>query len=81
MLDDDVRVARDAAILGVGEHECEMAMSSTPARCFDGCRDLHDLLPEMNDGGGCWLADDFVERQRCDDSTYSLVHSGFVCVG
>ena len=57
-VDGDVRVARDRAILGVIEHECEVAMTSAPARCFDGCREFCDLLPEMVDGGGRWLADD-----------------------
>ena len=62
-VDGDVRVARDRAILGVIEHKCEVAMTSAPARCFDGCRDFCDLLPEMVDGGGRWLAHDLVERQ------------------
>jgi hypothetical protein len=60
--DGDVRVARDRAVLGVREHECEMAMAAAPTRCFDGCRDFRDLLPEMVDGRRCWLAHDLVER-------------------
>ena len=78
MIDDNVRVARDSAILGVGEHECEMAMSSSPACCFDGCRNFRELLPEMVYGGGCWLADNPVERQWCDDGSYGLIDGGFV---
>ena len=62
-VDGDVRVARDRAILGVIQHECEMAMTSALAHCFDGCRDFCDLLPEMVYGGGRWLAHDLVERQ------------------
>ncbi len=54
-------VACDALILGIGEHECKMAVSFSPARCFDGCRDLCNLLPEMVDGGGRWLSDNLVK--------------------
>ncbi len=81
MIDDDVRVARDTVILGVGEHKCEMAMLSTPACCFDGCRNLRNLLLEMVDSGGRWLANDFVKRQWCDDSPYGFVNGGFVSSG
>jgi hypothetical protein len=81
VIDDNVRVACDGAILGVGEHKCEMAMSSTPVCCFDSCRDFRNLLPKMVDGGGCWMADDLVERQWCDDCSYGLVDSGFICGG
>ncbi len=80
-IDDDVRVARDGAILGVGEDECEMAMASAPTRCFDGCRNFCDLLPEMVDGGGRWLADDFVKRERRYDGPYGFVDGGLVCGG
>jgi hypothetical protein len=68
-VDGDVWVARDRAILGVSEHECEMAMTSTPARCFDGCHNFWDLLPEMVYGGGRWLADNLVKRQWCYDGS------------
>ena len=53
-VDGNVRVARDRAILGIGEQECEMAMTSAPAHCFDNCHNFCDLLPEMVYGGGCW---------------------------
>jgi hypothetical protein len=48
-VDGDVWVARDRAILGVIEHECEVAMTSAPARCFHGGCNLGDLLFEEVD--------------------------------
>ena len=80
-IDDDVRVARDGVILSIREHQCKMALLSTPACCLDGCRNFQYLLPMMVDGGGCWLADDLVKRQWHDDGSYSLVDSGFICGG
>ena len=77
-VDDAVRDARDSAILGVSEHECEMAMSSSPACCFDGCRNFRELLLEMVYGGGRWLADNPVKRQWCDDGSYGLVDRSFI---
>jgi hypothetical protein len=58
-----------------------MTMSSPPACCFDGCRYFRNLSPKMVDGGGCWLADDLVERQWHDDGSYGLLDSGCVCGG
>jgi hypothetical protein len=39
-IDNNGRIARDASILGVGEHKSKMSVSSAPAHCFEGCRDL-----------------------------------------
>ena len=47
-------------------------MASAPTRCFDGCRNFCDLLPEMVDGGGRWLADDFV-NDKCVDGFLFLL--------
>eukprot|EP00804_Cyclotella_cryptica_P024328 CCRYP_015304-RA/>CCRYP_015304-RA protein AED:0.52 eAED:0.39 QI:0/0/0/0.5/0/0/2/0/252 len=54
-------------------------MTSAPARCFDGCRNFCDLLPEMVDSGGRWLADNLVERQWRNNGSYGFVDSGFIC--
>ena len=78
-VDNAVRVVRDSAILGISENECKMAMSSSPACCFDGCHNFHKLLPEMVYGGGRWLANNPVKRQWCDDGLYGLVDSSFIC--
>jgi hypothetical protein len=80
-IEDDGRIARDTSILSNSEHESEMSMSSAPARSFDGCHDFSDLLPEMIDGGGRWLADNSVKRHGCDDGTNGLVKCCFVCSG
>ena len=66
-------------ILGFIEHECKMAMPPTPACCFDGCRDLRNLLPKLVYGGGHGLAEDFIQRHWCNDGPYSLMNGGFIC--
>ena len=71
----------DGAVLRVVENESKIAVSSAPARCFDGCGDLGELLFHHVHGGIRRLANDFFDWHGCDDGVDGFADGSFVGCG